>query len=503
MDKTNYIEASLRQQYGQLSKDGALIVKTGASTGRSTKERFIVQHEEISDQIAWGSVNQPISPAIADSFFAALKSKVLKNEHHSTHGFVGCFDIEVTSNSPWHVAFAKNMFRQNFISEVQCQIPEKVKIEVWHDPNGQFSELGLKVEFPFEKAIILDLVHRRVGIIGTAYAGEIKKSAFSLCNFLLPQYGIFPMHASANCLEDGSESCVLFGLSGTGKTTLSADPERFLIGDDEIVWSPTGISNLEGGCYAKLINLKEKQEPEIFRAANHFGSILENVSFNEATREIDFADGSITENTRGSYSLDALARVYDQSRQAQPPRSIVFLVADAFGALPALARLNPWQAQYHFISGYTAKVAGTEIGITEPQATFSPCFGAPFMPRPANVYAGLLGELAEKNQVSIWILNTGWFGGGYGQGERFPIPVSRQLLNAIQTGALDSAPTIKHPIFGFEIPKEAPRIESHWLQIPNGAQVMALAQKFIANAEKNKAAFTPQIIELGGPRILS
>ncbi|MCB0367839.1 MAG: phosphoenolpyruvate carboxykinase (ATP), partial [Bdellovibrionales bacterium] len=446
MDKTRYIEVSLHQRHATLSKDGALIVKTGASTGRSTKERFVVQRPEISEDIDWGSVNQAIAPEFADAYFAALKKRVVTGDHFCMNGYVGSFDIEVISTSPWHVVFAKNMFRRHFIPELKKHIPDDVKIEVWHDPHGKVSDLNLGMDFPYEKAIIVDLAQLKVGIIGTAYAGEIKKSAFSVCNYLMPKYGIFPMHSSANCLDDGDNSSVLFGLSGTGKTTLSADPERFLIGDDEIVWSETGISNLEGGCYAKLINLQESHEPDIFQAANKFGSILENVCFNETTREIDFCDDTITENTRGSYSLDVLSRVYDQSKEAKPPKSVIFLTADAFGALPAVARLNEWQAQYHFISGYTAKLAGTEIGVTEPQATFSACFGAPFMPRPANVYANMLAEMSKKYDVTVWLLNTGWTKGGYGKGERFPIPVSRRLLKAIQSGELNNVEMKKHPV---------------------------------------------------------
>lgn len=252
-----------------------------------------------------------------------------------------------------------------------------------------------------------------------------------------------------------------------------------------------------------MVNLKEQHEPDIYRAANHFGSILENVSYNEKTREIDFCDSSITENTRGSYSLDVLTRVYNQTKQAEAPKSIIFLVADAFGALPALAKLDAWQMQYHFISGYTAKLAGTEIGITEPQATFSACFGAPFMPRPASVYAGMLAEMAEKHDVSVWILNTGWTKGGYGKGERFPIPVSRCLLQAIQSRKLDKVEMKKHPIFGFEVPVAVPGVEAQWLEFPEGPQVMDLAKRFIANAEQKSGAFTDEIIELGGPKLFS
>ena len=381
-------------------------------------------------------------------------------------------------------------------------MPDAIHIQIYHDPYGKVSNLNLGMDHPHEKAIILDPVGMKVGIIGTAYAGEIKKSAFTLCNFALPQYGILPMHSSANCMEDGSESSLLFGLSGTGKTTLSTDPKRFLIGDDEIVWSAQGLSNLEGGCYAKLIDLDASKEPDIFRAANRFGSVLENVYFDEKTRKIDFCDGRLTENTRASYSMAALDKVFNQNVEAQPPRSIVFLTADAFGALPAVARLDEWQAQYHFISGYTAKVAGTEIGVTEPKATFSACFGAPFMPRAASVYGALLANLVKKYEVSVWLLNTGWTG-GYGQGDRFPIPVSRYLLTGIQSGELEKVQRVKHPIFGFEVPTEAPGVESQYLAIPKGPQVVELAHKFIENAKAKSTSISKDIIDRGGPKILN
>ena len=395
------------------------------------------------------------------------------------------------------------MFRQKRVETFRSQIPAEIHIQIYHDPHSKLSDLNLGISHPYEKAIILDPVEMKVGIIGTAYAGEIKKSAFALCNFVLPQYNILPMHASANCREDGSESSLLFGLSGTGKTTLSADPKRFLIGDDEIVWSPQGLSNLEGGCYAKLIDLDASKEPDIFKAVNRFGSVLENVCFDEKTRQIDFCDGRLTENTRASYSMDALDKVFNQDVEAQPPRSIIFLTADAFGALPAVARLNEWQTQYHFISGYTAKVAGTEIGVTEPKVTFSSCFGAPFMPRAASVYGSLLSTLVKKYGVSVWLLNTGWTDGGYGRGNRFPISVSRCLLTAIQSGELEKMPRVQHPIFGFEVPTKAPGVESRYLSIPKGPQVIALAHKFIENAKIKSTSMARDVIDRGGPKILS
>lgn len=513
-EKVEHIEKSVQLNQGFLSSDGALLVKTGDYTGRSPKERFIVRYPEIENQIDWSGINKGISPEWAEGFFDKLidlfpdkpneasknNKEVNKQKTYSTKSYVGCFGIEVNSTSPWHIAFAQNMFREDFIPSLKKQVPDDVNIKIFHAPDMKVSQLGVKHEH--ESAVIVDIVGLRVGIVGTAYAGEIKKSAFSICNFLFPKYGILPMHSSANAMKEGKNSSILFGLSGTGKTTLSADPHRLLIGDDEIIWSETGISNLEGGCYAKLIGLSSEKEPDIFSAVNQFGSILENVIFNSETREIDFSNGDITENTRASYSLDALDSVFQQNKEAEIPRSIIFLTADAFGALPAVSRLDRWQTQYHFISGYTAKVAGTEIGVVEPQATFSSCFGAPFMPRSALVYGELLSRLIEKHNVPVWLLNTGWTGGGYSEGgSRFPISVSRQLLTLIQSGDLNRTKTIKHPVFGFEVPTEAKGIDKKYLLIPEGSKVLDLARKFQENAKICFSKDVEEVIQRGGPQI--
>lgn len=296
MDNKEFINVSLKEEMGTLSKDGALVVCTGQSTGRSTKERYVVQRSEVMDDIEWGSVNQPISCDFSKEYFQRIEAHVTKGKFFEMEGYVGCFKVKVKSTSPWHIAFAQNMFRENVIESLTAQVPSDVVIQIFHDPYGTVSDLGL--HHKHEKAIILDAADLKVGIIGTAYAGEIKKSAFTLCNFLMPKYGILPMHSSANCKKDGSASSILFGLSGTGKTTLSADPHRFLIGDDEIIWSNNGLSNLEGGCYAKLINLDAKKEPDIYKAANCKGAILENVVLNKETGEVNFFDSSLTENTR-------------------------------------------------------------------------------------------------------------------------------------------------------------------------------------------------------------
>ena len=499
MKSFQLIEHALKEKTGVLSQDGALMVKTGQSTGRSTKERFVVKHTDVESQIHWGNINQAITPEKAEVFFKAAAEKLAASETFSMSGYVGCYEVEVTSLSSWHIAFAKNMFREEVIESLKKQVKGDVKINIMHLPDVKPQDLG--IEHTYEKAILLDPKNMKVVIMGTAYAGEIKKSAFTLCNFAMPQEGILPMHSSANCNEDGTNSSVLFGLSGTGKTTLSADPNRYLIGDDEIVWSKNGLSNLEGGCYAKLINLCAKDEPEIFKAANKFGSVLENV-YCDDSRNIDFCDTRFTENTRGSYPITSLSKVFNQNQEAKIPNSVVFLTADAFGALPSIAKLDHWQTQYHFISGYTAKVAGTEIGVTEPQATFSACFGAPFMPRAASVYAKLLAEFVKEHNVPVYILNTGWVN-GYGKGERFPIPVSRKLLDLIQSGALEDTPMKKHPIFGFMVPEKIEGIDSQWLRVPEGDHVFELAKKFEQNCKVNPESFTEDIINNGGPRVLN
>lgn len=503
-NRTHFIESTIRTSQNNthttaLSQDGALMVRTGAHTGRAAQARFIVRYPEYEKTVDWGPINQPIEEEFGKKLFSALQKKLGTSSAGKYQGIVGGLPIEVTSTSAWHLAFAENMFRDQAVPSVTSFFDTHTPIRIYHDPSGKVSDYGLKSTT--ETILVLDFKERTVCIVGTAYAGEIKKSAFTLCNYLLPEKGVLPMHASANCMQDGSESCVLFGLSGTGKTTLSASPDRFLIGDDEIIWTPRGISNLEGGCYAKLIGLDPSKEPEIYKAANRFGSILENVVYDETTRQVDFMDASITENTRGSYSIEALEKVFDQNKEASPPKTIIFLTADAFGALPAVARLNPWQAQYHFVSGYTAKVAGTEIGVKEPQAVFSACFGAPFMPRPASLYAEMLAEKIKQQQTRVWLLNTGWTQGGYGKGDRFPIAVSRTLLKKIQSGELDQQPMQEHPIFGFQVPKHCPDVPNEILSIPQGSEVQTSATRFKENAKKTNLQMSPEVIRLGGPRL--
>lgn len=496
--KARLIEETLRQGLGHLSKDGALIVQTGKLTGRAVNDRFISNRPESAAKIAWSKTNQAIDAGLAAEFLNRLEKHFDEaTNKYSCQAYVGPFPIQVQSASPWHIVFCENMFRRSPSFQLKENLNHHIKI--YHLPFSKASDLGL--DYSKETLIVLDPHELKVGIVGTAYAGEIKKAAFTLCNYILPEFGLLSMHASANCLEDGSNSCVLFGLSGTGKTTLSASPDRFLIGDDEIVWSDTGLSNLEGGCYAKLIDLSAQGEPEIFRAVNRFGSIQENVMFDEFTREVDFHDRTRTENTRGSYPLEALEKIYPTSKEAEAPKNIVFLMADAFGVMPAVARLNPLQAQYYFISGYTAKVAGTELGVKEPQAAFSTCFGAPFMPRPSSLYAQLLSEAASRAGAQFWLLNTGWMSGGYGKSQRYPLAVSRKLLAEIQSGNLAKEKTVRHPIFNFEVPLGCPGVDPKFLEFDDFDGAKNLAKKFQSNIEIFAPSMDPTCLQEGGPSI--
>ena len=496
LNRLELMEAAVASGLAKFSKTGALVVETGKFTGRAVNERYVSRDPKIEKEIDWGKNNQPVEKSFSDEFFNKMETLLGSTKTYSGNSFIATFPIEVTTTSPWHLLFAKNMFRDATIASLTNTVKSDTKIRIFHAPYHKLSDLGFNRGT--ETMILMDPVNARVGIIGTQYAGEMKKSAFSMCNYILPSFGILPMHASANCAQDGSNSSILFGLSGTGKTSLSADPIRSIIGDDEIIWTDTGLSNLEGGCYAKLIDLAEDKEPEIYQATNRFGAIQENVVMNE-NREVNFFDKSKTENTRGSYPVGFLNKVFNQEREAAHPKSVVFLTADAFGALPAVARLDAAQAQFHFLSGYTAKVAGTELGVKEPQAAFSACFGAPFMPRPATVYAKMLAEKVKRHQSSVWLLNTGWFGGAYGVGERFPISVSRALLKSIQDGTLNNMPMRKHPIFGFEVPESAPGVDAKFLKIPEGEAVISLAERFVENFKKFSNNVDKDVLERGGP----
>ena len=461
-DKAILIEQAVLNGEGKLSNNGALVCLTGQHTGRSPNDKFIVKDSITQDSVDWGSVNQPLSP----EKFGKLRQKVLK--HLSNRGLYvqDCYagadpdhrlKVRVITETRWHSLFARNMFIQ---PEPEDLLKFEPDFTVLHAPSYQADP---EKDGTNSKAFVLvDFTQKCVVIGGTIYAGEIKKSVFSVLNYLLPEHGVLPMHCSANIGSDGN-SAIFFGLSGTGKTTLSADSSRILIGDDEHGWGPTGVFNFEGGCYAKVIKLSHDSEPEIYAATNRFGTILENVVVDSLGRALDLDDASLTENTRASYPLEFIPNTSDTGAGPHP-KSIIMLTADAFGVLPPIAKLTPEQAMYHFLSGYTALVAGTEKGIKEPRATFSTCFGAPFMPRHPSVYAKLLGEMIERHKSSCWLVNTGWSGGGYGVGSRMKIEYTRSMVNAALDCKFDHVEFCPDPNFGLLVPTSCPGVPGGFLQ---------------------------------------
>jgi phosphoenolpyruvate carboxykinase (ATP) len=458
------VEHAVRRGEGRLAKDGPLVVTTGKHTGRSAKDKFIVRDAETEGTVWWGDTNRGMTP----EHFAALKADFLAEVAVRDTLFVQDLyggsqpehrvRVRVINELAWHNLFIRTMLVRPAEDELAGFVPEYTIIDLPSfradpDRHGTRSETVIAVNFS-EKLILIG---------GTAYAGEMKKSVFGLLNYLLPVDGIMPMHCSANIGPDG-DTAVFFGLSGTGKTTLSADASRTLIGDDEHGWSDEAVFNFEGGCYAKMINLSAEAEPEIFATTKRFGTVLENVVMDPDTRELDLFDNSLAENSRGSYPLEFIPNT--STRNLGPvPKNIIFLTADAYGVLPPIAQLTPDQAMYHFLSGYTARVAGTEIGVTEPTATFSTCFGAPFMPRHPSVYGNLLKERIAKGGVKCWLVNTGWSGGKATMPgiRRMPIRVTRALLNAALDGSLASAEFREDPNFGFMVPVAVEGVDPNML----------------------------------------
>ncbi len=445
---------------GRLAEGGALVVDTGEHTGRSPKDKFVVREPGSADRIWWGDVNREL----AEDRFDGLRDKVVayleQQDLYVVDAFAGAdpahrLGLRVVTASPWHALFAKTLFIDPSEDELREHEPQAL---VLHAPavEGEPGVDGVRSR----TFVCLHPSRCEILIGGTSYAGEIKKSIFTLMNDRLPLEGVLPMHCSANVSDDGRVA-IFFGLSGTGKTTLSADPDRRLIGDDEHGWSDDGIFNLEGGCYAKVIRLSPEAEPQIYRTTRTFGTVLENVVVDERG-VLDLDDASKTENTRAAYKLEQIANALPTKR-AGHPTAIVMLTADAFGILPPIARLSREQAMFYFLSGYTAKVAGTEIGVTEPQATFSACFGAPFLPQPPAVYARMLGERLERHGSAVWLVNTGWTGGPYGEGERMPIQATRAMLHAALSGELDHAAFRTDPVFGFEVPLDVRGVDASLL----------------------------------------
>jgi phosphoenolpyruvate carboxykinase (ATP) len=453
---------TLARREGRLAEGGPLVVDTGEHTGRSPKDKFIVREPGSEGRINWGDVNVPL----AEESFEGLREKVVSHleerDLYVVNAFAGAdsahrLSLRVVTDSPWHALFAKTLFIDPSEEELEAHEPEALVLHapaVLADP----AEDGTRSS----TFVVVHPSRCEVLIGGTEYAGEIKKSIFSVMNDRLPLEGVLPMHCSANVGDDGRVA-VFFGLSGTGKTTLSADPERHLIGDDEHGWSDDGVFNIEGGCYAKVIRLSEEAEPQIFETTRSWGTVLENVIVDERG-VLDLDDDSKTENTRGAYKLEQIENALPAKR-AGHPSSIVFLTADAFGILPPIARLTREQAMFYFLSGFTAKLAGTEIGVEEPQPTFSACFGAPFLPQAPSVYARMLGEkLDEHPHASVWLVNTGWTGGPYGEGRRMPIAATRALLSAALAGELDGVEYRRDALFGFEVPVEVPGVDSVLLE---------------------------------------
>ncbi|HEY7380336.1 MAG TPA: phosphoenolpyruvate carboxykinase (ATP) [Gaiella sp.] len=451
-------EHALRGGVGRIAEGGPLVVDTGVHTGRSPQDKFVVEEPGSRDRIWWGTVNRPL----AEDRFEGLRAKVVARLEaqellYVVDAFAGAdpahtVGVRVVTANPYHALFAKTMFIEPTEEELRLHAPETL---VLHTPDLEaVPEVDGTRSGTF---IVLHPSRSEVLIGGTFYAGEIKKSIFTVMNDRLPLEGVFPMHCSANVGDDGRVA-VFFGLSGTGKTTLSADPERSLIGDDEHGWGDGGVFNIEGGCYAKVIRLSAAAEPEIHKTTRTFGTVLENVAVNERG-VLDLDDDSRTENTRAAYKLEQIANALP-GKQAGHPSAVVFLAADAFGILPPIARLSREQALYYFLSGFTAKLAGTEIGVTEPQPTFSTCFGAPFLPQPPAVYAHMLGEKLDAHRATVWLVNTGWTGGPFGVGERMPIAATRALLHAALSGALDGAAFRRDPVFGLDVPTACPGVEA-------------------------------------------
>ena len=448
--------AALENGEGKKAKHGPLVVETGQHTGRSAKDKFIVRNAETEDTVWWDN-NASMTPehfaALKEDFMAAVKDKEALYVADLFGGSQPEYrvNVRVINELAWHNQFIRTLLVRPTEAELDGFVPEYKIIDLptfRADPERH----GCRSE----TVIAVNLEEKLILIGGTRYAGEMKKSVFGILNYLLPPKGVMPMHCSANIGPDG-KSAVFFGLSGTGKTTLSADASRTLIGDDEHGWSDTAVFNFEGGCYAKMIRLDPEAEPEIYATTRMEGTVLENVVMDE-NGEIDLDDNSLAENTRGAYPLSSIPNTSDDNL-GPPPSNVIMLTADAFGVLPPIARLTPDQAMYHFLSGYTAKVAGTEIGVTEPQATFSTCFGAPFMPRHPSVYGNLLKKRIAEGGAQCWLVNTGWTGGKYGEGNRMPIKATRALLNAALDGSLNDAEFRKDPNFGFEVPVSVPGVD--------------------------------------------
>jgi phosphoenolpyruvate carboxykinase (ATP) len=474
-------EQALMNGEAQLTSKMALLVKTGKYTGRSPKDKFVVEEPSIKDEIDWGAVNQPTTTEVFDNLHKKVVDYLDGKKLYVKDLYAGAdpknrLNVRVVSEAAYHGLFSHNMFINPSDDELKSHNPEFTVLAAPYfeaDPEVDGTNSSTFILCSFEKKMIL--------IGGTLYSGEVKKGIFAVMNYLLPKNNVMSMHCSANMDSDG-KTAVFFGLSGTGKTTLSADPDKTLIGDDEHGWSDEGIFNIEGGCYAKTINLSPESEPMIYQTTQMPGTILENVVLDK-NREPDFTDDSLTQNTRCSYPISSIPNASETGIGGHP-ENIIFLTADAFGVLPPISKLTPEQAMYHFISGYTAKVAGTERGVTEPQATFSACFGSPFLPLHPTVYAELLAEKIRKHKANVWLVNTGWTGGMYGEGSRMKLPFTRRMLSEALAGNLDDVEYTTEPVFGLSIPTSI-----------DGVPDEVLLPK---NTWKDKEAYDKKAAELAG-----
>ncbi len=497
------VEKALQANEGTLSETGALVVNTGKYTGRSPDDKFVVDYPSIHDEIAWGKVNVPMDPETFDKIYNKMTAYLQGRDIYIFDGFAGA-DPKYTQR----FRIINELASQNLFIHQLLIRPEKEQLENFEPDFTIIAAPGFKCIPEIdgtnsEAAIIVSFEKKMVIIAGSQYSGEIKKSVFSVMNYLLPKNGVFPMHCSANIGADG-DTALFFGLSGTGKTTLSADPERMLIGDDEHGWSDNGVFNFEGGCYAKCINLSKENEPQIWNAIK-FGALVENVVMDPETRVFDFNDGSLTENTRVGYPVEFIPNAAIPGVGGQP-KTVVFLTADAFGVLPPIAKLDKDMAMFHFVSGYTSKLAGTERGITEPQATFSTCFGAPFLPLDPSVYAEMLGEKVAQSNANVYLINTGWSGGSYGVGKRMSLKYTRAMVTAALTGALDNVKFELDPIFNVYVPTECPNVPAEILNPKNTwadkAEYDKTAKMLAARFTENFKKYThmPENIVKAGPK---
>lgn len=504
---TELIEDTLRLNEGRLSNTGALVVNTGEFTGRSPKDKFIVKDEITAGTVNWNEFNLPIEEKYYGIIFTAVSDYLNRQKELWMRDCFACADpryrlnIRVINEKPWVNLFTYNMFLRPTEEELEHFTPEWTIL----------SAPGLRLDPSLcgtrqHNATVISFKHKTILIAGSAYTGEIKKGIFSVLNYLLPvRHQVLSMHCSANMGEKG-DTALFFGLSGTGKTTLSTDPARKLIGDDEHGWAPENIFNFEGGCYAKCIDLSKEKEPEIFQAIR-YGALVENTPFVAGTNEIDFHSSKITENTRVSYPIDYIRNAISPST-GHTPSHIFFLTCDAYGVLPPISRLDASQAMYQFISGYTAKVAGTETGVTEPKTTFSACFGAPFLPLHPGKYASLLGEKLRRHKVQVWLVNTGWTGGPYGTGSRIKLSFTRAMITAAMSGKLEHVRYEHHPVFGFAVPTYCPEVPEQLLNVRNtwadlqayDRQAKRLANEFVSNFARY-ASGVPEEVLAAGPSI--